>query len=77
MGVYLCMSTGLVVVTIACKTFHNERLVFWRESAAGGNRLAYFLAKNVADFEGLLLNSLVFTSAFIFVASPSGMHLTL
>ena len=66
------MSIGLVAVTIASKTFYNERLVFWRESSMGGNRLAYFLAKNLTDLEGMVLNSVGYASAFIFVASPSG-----
>jgi hypothetical protein len=66
------MSIGLVAVTIACKTFYNERLVYWREASIGSSRLAYFLAKNVADLEGLVLNSLGYASALILVASPSG-----
>ena len=72
MGVYLCMSTGLVVVTIFTKSLYNERLVYWREAASGANRLAYFLAKNFTDLEATVLNTLVFTSAFVFVAAPAG-----
>eukprot|EP01114_Cavostelium_apophysatum_P015588 TRINITY_DN4279_c0_g1_i1.p1 TRINITY_DN4279_c0_g1~~TRINITY_DN4279_c0_g1_i1.p1 ORF type:complete len:767 (-),score=153.56 TRINITY_DN4279_c0_g1_i1:58-2358(-) len=72
MGIYLVMSFGIVSSTIALRTFLNERLVFWREAASGSNRLAYFLAKNLADIEPMVVNTWMFTAAFYFVAAPSG-----
>ena len=72
MGVYLDMAIGLTSVTIACRTFGNERTNYWRESSYGINRFAYFLAKNIIDIESILINTLVLIGALFFVASPRG-----
>lgn len=40
-----CLSLSLTAVASSLRVFGSERVVFWRESSAGTNTLAYFLGK--------------------------------
>jgi len=66
------MAVGTVAVTIAVRTFYNERVVYWREASSGGYTVSYFVAKCIVDLEAMVINSLVLISAFFIVASPAG-----
>jgi hypothetical protein len=48
------------------RTFTNEKLQYWRESASGINRVAYFLAKDAIDLFNVALKPVVFLCMFYF-----------
>lgn len=52
------------------RTFSADRLQFWRESASGVNRIAIFLAKDVADLFNVVLRPIVYLSMFYFFCNP-------
>lgn len=72
LGIYIVMGLGVAAGTVAVRTFWFERLVYFREASGGANKLAYFIAKNIIDLPLIIINGLVFTSAFMLVASPLG-----
>ena len=58
---FLIFSLGLGMMTgiLSLRTFGNERVVFWREAAAGAamglSPLYYFIAKNIVEVPRLFL----------------------
>lgn len=66
------MAIGLVASTIGTRTFGTERSVFWRETAAGGNTVAYFLSKMLVEAPIIALNSLVLVSSMFLLLAPNG-----
>jgi hypothetical protein len=54
----------------ALRTFSLDRLQYWRESAAGMNRLAYFIAKDSVDHFNTVIKPLVYLSMFYFFNNP-------
>lgn len=69
---YSVMAIGLVAATIGTRTFGAERAVYWRETAAGGNTVAYFLSKMLIEVPTIALNSLVLVSSTFLLLAPSG-----
>lgn len=73
LALLLCMTSMAVALTsmlAALRCFGNNKPVFWRESAAGINRPAYFLAINVSQIPIILFTPLVFLSLFYALVSP-------
>ena len=68
--VSLC--TGCLAIQQSVRMFGPERVVFWRESAAGLNRYAYFVGRNVASIPSMLLMPLVFLSCFYTLSQVRG-----
>ena len=66
------MAIGLVAATIGTRTFGSERKVFWRETASGGNTLAYFLSKMLVELPYIALNALVLVTSMFLLLSPVG-----
>jgi hypothetical protein len=54
----------------ALRTFSNDKLQYWRESASSINRVAYFLAKDTVDHFNTLIKPVVFLSMFYFFNNP-------
>ena len=52
------------------RTFSNDKLTFWRESASGINRVAYFLAKDSVDLFSVVLKPVIYLSMFYFFSGP-------
>lgn len=52
------------------RTFSNDKLTFWRESASGINRVAYFLAKDVVDLFNVVIKPVIYLSMFYFFSNP-------
>jgi len=69
---YGTMAIGLAAAAIGVRTFFNERLVYWRETASGMNTFVYFMAKNIVDLVPIIIYAVSLTSAFVAVASPGG-----
>jgi hypothetical protein len=63
-GALIGLGIGLTTITSSTRTFGNERIVFWRESASGLNRLAYFLAKNLSEVPRLVFIPLYWQMIF-------------
>mmetsp|Transcript_28321 Transcript_28321/g.45883 ORF Transcript_28321/g.45883 Transcript_28321/m.45883 type:complete len:776 (+) Transcript_28321:2-2329(+) len=66
------MAVGLTAVTMAVRTFSNEKVVYWREAASGENTFSYFLAKCIADIPNMAIGSVVLLSVFFMIAAPHG-----
>lgn len=54
----------------ALRTFSNDKLTYYRESASGINRLAYFVAKDTVDLFNAVIKPVVYLSMFYFFNSP-------
>jgi len=52
------------------RTFSQEKLQFWRESASGINRVAYFLAKDTVDLFNVLVKPVIYLSMFYYFSNP-------
>jgi hypothetical protein len=62
--------TALLSMIAALRTFSVDKLQFWRESASGINRTAFFLAKDVVDLFNVGLKPLIYLSMFYFLSTP-------
>jgi hypothetical protein len=47
MGSLVSLSIGFTAMAASLRCFGTEKVIFWRESAAGINKVAYFLGKNI------------------------------
>lgn len=54
----------------ALRTFSADKLQFWRESASGINRYAFFLAKDTVDIFNIVIKPLVYLALFYFFNDP-------
>ncbi|XP_028399688.1 ABC transporter G family member 28-like [Dendronephthya gigantea] len=71
------IAVGQIAVVAALRGFGLHRMVFWRESAAGINRLSYFLAVNLSNIPVLLISPAVYLSIYYSIASflaPFALH---
>jgi len=64
------LAIGLIASAPGVKVFGEEKLVYWREAAAGHNRFAYYLGKVISAFPRMILACLHFTILFMFFATP-------
>ncbi|KAH7441774.1 hypothetical protein KP509_03G054000 [Ceratopteris richardii] len=67
---YVIIALSLLCMVSALRTFSNDKLQYWRESASGINRVAFFLAKDTVDHFNTLLKPVVFMSMFYFFNNP-------
>jgi len=72
-----CLSLSLTAVASSLRVFGAERVVFWRESSAGVNTLAYFLGKDIAQLPSMLLSPLLFLTLFYSIVAPRSPFLSL
>jgi len=56
------LAIGLTSILASLRCFGNHRTTYWRESAAGVNRLAYFLAVNVCQIPIIVFAPLLYIS---------------
>ncbi|CAB4031970.1 white-brown complex homolog 30 [Paramuricea clavata] len=61
--------SGLGAVVAATRRFGQNRVVFWRESASGINRVSYFFAVNLAYIPVLLISPAVYLSIYYSIAA--------
>eukprot|EP00239_Pterosperma_sp_CCMP1384_P008232 CAMPEP_0197845972 /NCGR_PEP_ID=MMETSP1438-20131217/2811_1 /TAXON_ID=1461541 /ORGANISM="Pterosperma sp., Strain CCMP1384" /LENGTH=1014 /DNA_ID=CAMNT_0043457463 /DNA_START=226 /DNA_END=3270 /DNA_ORIENTATION=+ len=62
-----CMSTvciGVLSTVASLKLFGEERVLFWREKAAGVNTFSYFMAKNVVNVVDNIWRPILFLSLY-------------
>ncbi|KAI8053263.1 hypothetical protein BDF22DRAFT_743185 [Syncephalis plumigaleata] len=64
-GVFVSLGVLFSGINVGSSTFGNEKVVYWRDSAAGMRTIPYFLAKMVADLPRCLIAALCFSLSFI------------
>ncbi|KAL1351943.1 hypothetical protein HN51_015858 [Arachis hypogaea] len=65
----------IIAVSLLCKigalrSFSNDKLNYWRESASGISSLAHFLSKDTVDLFNTIIKPVVFLSMFYFFSNP-------
>ncbi len=70
LGMYIALAVGVSAAPAGVMTFGEERLTYFREASAGHNRLAYFVAKNLASLPRVAADGLHFTALFVVFAHP-------
>lgn len=70
MSLLVAISIGLVASAPGVKVFGEERLQYYRETAAGQNPLAYYMAKLISTIPRMALGCLHFTTLFMLLATP-------
>ncbi|KAK9707948.1 hypothetical protein K7432_009909 [Basidiobolus ranarum] len=64
-GQFMTWGVGFAGIASSVNTFGNERVVFWRDIAAGMPTLPYFAAKAISDVPRIVLASLMFVLALV------------
>ncbi|KAH9542765.1 hypothetical protein CY35_13G024500 [Sphagnum magellanicum] len=67
---YTLIALALLVMIASLRTFSQDKLQFWRESASGINRVAYFVAKDMVDLFNVIIKPLIYLSMFYFFSNP-------
>ncbi|KAJ3158449.1 hypothetical protein HDU86_002918 [Geranomyces michiganensis] len=70
LGLLIGIIVALAAGPAGVKIFSEEKVVYWREAAAGHSPLAYYLGKTIASFPRLLLSALHFAAIFAFISTP-------
>ncbi|KAJ1546610.1 hypothetical protein HK405_006988 [Cladochytrium tenue] len=65
------MACGLAGAPAGVKVFGEEKPIYWREAAAGHNRLAYYIGKTLSTLYRSLLAALHFAAIFTWLAAPA------
>ncbi|KAG4440935.1 hypothetical protein IFR05_003564 [Cadophora sp. M221] len=64
------LAVGLTASAPGVKIFGEEKLVYWREAAAGHNRFAYYIGKVLSTFPRMILANFHFTTLFMLLTTP-------
>jgi hypothetical protein len=69
-GLLIGLSVGLSGAPAGVKTFGEERVLYWREAAAGHSKIAYFIGKTICTFYRFAITSLHFAMFYYVLARP-------
>ncbi|GFP97006.1 ABC transporter g family member 24 [Phtheirospermum japonicum] len=61
---------ALLCKIAALRTFSQDKLQYWRESASGISSLAHFISKDTVDLFNTLIKPVVYLSMFYFFSNP-------
>ena len=64
------IAVGLSGAPAGVKTFGEERVLYWREAAAGHSKLAYYIGKSICTFYRFSITSLHFSMFFYVLSRP-------
>ncbi|KAJ3123543.1 hypothetical protein HK098_001846 [Nowakowskiella sp. JEL0407] len=64
------ITSALASAPSGVKVFGEEKLIFWRESAAGHSRFAYYMGKTLSTLPRIALSALHFSSMFYYLSQP-------
>ncbi|KNE56283.1 hypothetical protein AMAG_02109 [Allomyces macrogynus ATCC 38327] len=64
-GVFMSLGVLFTGISVGATTFGNERVVYWRETAAGRPTLPYFLGKLIADIPRIVIAAFMFSLSLI------------
>ncbi|KAI4382719.1 hypothetical protein MLD38_008646 [Melastoma candidum] len=67
---YTIIAVSLLCQIAALRSFSQEKLQYWRESASGISSLAYFLAKDTIDHFNTVIKPVVYLSMFYGFTNP-------
>lgn len=70
MSLLVALSIGLTASAPGVKIFGEEKLVYWREAAAGHNRFAYYLGKVLSTLPRMLFACFHFSVMFLVLSTP-------
>lgn len=70
MALLVGLAIGLTASAPGVKVFGEEKLVYWREAAAGHNRFAYYIGKVISTIPRMILANFHFTVMFVFLTTP-------
>ncbi|KAF2013083.1 hypothetical protein BU24DRAFT_264171 [Aaosphaeria arxii CBS 175.79] len=70
LGLLNSLAIGLAAAAPGVKTFGEEKTLYWRETASGHSRSAYFIGKILSTFFRIGLSSLHFTVFYALLATP-------
>jgi ABC-type multidrug transport system ATPase subunit len=70
MALLVGLAIGLTASAPGVKIFGEEKLVYWREAAAGHNRFAYYIGKVISTIPRMLLANFHFSTFFLLLATP-------
>lgn len=70
MALLVGLAIGLTASAPGVKIFGEEKLVYWREAAAGHNRFAYYIGKVVSTIPRMILANFHFTTMFMVLSAP-------
>ena len=69
MSLLVGVSIGLTASPPGVKIFGEEKLVYWREAAAGHNRCAYYVGKVLSTVPRMVLANLHFSTMFLLLST--------
>ncbi|KAI9189626.1 hypothetical protein H9P43_001059 [Blastocladiella emersonii ATCC 22665] len=64
-GIFMSLGVLFAGISVGTQTFGNERVVFWRDTAAGMPTLPYFLAKVIVDIPRVFVAAVMFSLSLI------------
>ncbi|KAL3649710.1 ABC transporter G member 24 [Castilleja foliolosa] len=67
---YTIIAVSLLCKIAALRTFSQDKLQYWRESASGISSLAHFISKDTIDLFNTLIKPVVYLSMFYFFSNP-------
>jgi ABC-type multidrug transport system ATPase subunit len=70
MALLVGLAIGLTASAPGVKIFGEEKLVYWREAAAGHNRFAYYIGKVLSTIPRMILANFHFTTMFMLLSTP-------
>jgi hypothetical protein len=70
MALLVGLAIGLTASAPGVKIFGEEKLVFWREAAAGHNRFAYYIGKVISTVPRMVLANFHFSTFFLLLSTP-------
>jgi ABC-type multidrug transport system ATPase subunit len=70
MSLLVGLSIGLTASAPGVRIFGEEKLVYWREAAAGHNRFAYYIGKVLSTIPRMVLANFHFTTMFMLLTTP-------
>ena len=70
MSLLVGLAIGLTASAPGVKIFGEEKLIYWREAAAGHNRLAYYMGKVLSTVPRIVLANLHFSTTFLLLSTP-------
>ena len=77
LGFYVAVAVGLAGSPAGVLTFGEEKLMYYREAAAGHDKLAYYCGKTLATVYRIVVGSLHFTGVFVLLARPTSSFFTI
>ncbi|KAI3458951.1 hypothetical protein Pfo_015614 [Paulownia fortunei] len=67
---YTIIAVSLLCKIAALRSFSQDKLQYWRESASGISSLAHFVAKDTVDLFNTVIKPVVYLSMFYFFSNP-------